>query len=347
MFDFAYPRNLLTLLAVVAFGLLFWWAQVSDKRKLKRFGQLKVLMPLMPDVSKYMPRVKITLRLLALIAIALILARPRAGKAEPHQSRVDGIEIMIAFDVSNSMLASSTDNPNGMSRLDQARLLLEKLIDKLHNDKVGLVVFAAESKTQMPLTTDYFTAKMYLSELSPSMVGIQGTSITDAIKMSSNSFSPTDSIHKAIILITDAENHEGDAITAAKAAAEKGIQVDVVGVGTTKGMPIPIGNNDYLRDSEGTVVLTSFDEKQAEEIAKAGNGMYVNGASAKALDTLTSTLDNLDKTQFKSVKYKASAEQFPTFAWIALILLLIDSFVVDRKISWLKGINFFTKDNKR
>lgn len=346
MFDFAYPQNLLTLLAVVAFGLLFWWSQASCKRKLKRFGQLTVMMPLMPDVSKYMPRVKITLRLLALVAIALILARPRAGKTEPHQSRIDGIEIMIAFDVSNSMLASSTDNPNGMSRLDQARLLLEKLIDKLHNDKVGLVVFAAESKTQMPLTTDYFTAKMYLSELSPSMVGIQGTSITDAINMSTNSFSPTDSIHKAIILITDAENHEGDAITATKTAAEKGIQVDVVGVGTSKGMPIPIGNNDYLRNSEGTVVLTSFDEKQAEEIAKAGNGIYVNGASNKALDTLTSTLDNLDKTQFKSVKYKASAEQFPTFAWIAFILLLIDSFVVDRKISWLKGINFFTKDNK-
>lgn len=345
MFDFAYPELLTLLLSLVAIALLFWWAQLSRKAKLKRFGNIPTLMPLMPDASKYKPRIKIVLELLALAAIVIVLARPRWGDKIPQQSRMEGIEIMIAFDVSNSMLASASDDPNGISRLDRARLLLEKLLDKLHNDKVGLVVFAGEAKTQMPLTTDYYTAKMYLSELSPSMVQMQGTSITDAINMSTRAFSQDPNVNKAIILITDAENHEGDALEAAKEAAKNGIQIDVIGVGSAKGVPIPIGNaSDYLRDRDGQVVLTTFDQSAAEALAKAGDGIYVNGSSTRALTTLTDALDSVDKTEFKRVQYKASAEQFPTFAWLALILLVADIFILDRKIGWLKKINFFTKD---
>ncbi|MCC8117142.1 MAG: VWA domain-containing protein [Bacteroidales bacterium] len=345
MFDFAYPHLLFLLFSIVAIGLLFWWAQASRKANLRKFGHLGVLEHLMPDASKYKPRVKIVLQLLALAAIIIVLCRPRAGEKVPQQSRIEGIEIMIAFDVSNSMLASANDDPNGISRLDRARLLLEKLLTKLDNDKVGLVVFAGEAKTQMPLTTDYYTAKMYLSELSPKLVSLQGTAITDAINMSANSFSKDDKVNKAIILITDAENHEGDAIEAAKSAADKGIQIDVIGVGSAKGVPIPINasGTDYLRDKDGQVVLTSFDEEAAKRLAEVGDGIYVNGASSKALDTLVSALDEVDKTEFKKVQYKASAEQFPTFAWIALGLLIIDLLVVDRKMSWLKDVNLFSK----
>lgn len=345
MFDFAYPQLLFLLFAVAAIGLLYWWSRVSRKANLRKYGHLDVLEHLMPDASKYKPRIKIVLQLLALAAIVIILARPRAGEKVPQQTRIEGIEIMIAFDVSNSMLASANDDPNGISRLDRARLLLEKLLTKLDNDKVGLIVFAGEAKTQMPLTTDYYTAKMYLNDLSPKLVSLQGTAITDAINMAANSFSSDDKVNKAIILITDAENHEGDAIEAAKAAAAKGIQIDVIGVGSAKGVPIPINAtaSDFLRDNEDQVVLTSFDEKAAEKIAEVGDGIYVNGSSSKALDTLVDALDQVDKTEFKKVQYKASAEQFPTFAWIALALLICDLIVLDRKNSWLKDVNLFSK----
>lgn len=345
--DFAYPSHLLLFAAAILIGALFAFARLSRKRKLKRYGRADVISALMPDASRYKPRIKIVLELLAVIAIVIVLARPRYGDKESRQSRVNGIEIMIAFDLSNSMLASATDDPNGVSRMDRARLLLEKLLSKLDNDKVGLVVFAGEAKTQMPLTPDHYTAKLYLNELSPEMMQMQGTSITDAINLSANSFTPDDKIGKAIILITDAEDHEGDAIKAAKEAVERGIQVDVIGVGSTKGAMIPLDDEgSFLKDNDGNVVMTKIDENAARKIAKAGKGVYVNGSSSKAFETLMQSLDNLDKGEFDRVGYKTSAEQFPTFAWIALILLVADVFVLDRKIGWLKKINFFTKEDK-
>lgn len=349
MFDFAYPAHFALLGSLLIVAGLFWWAMASKKSKLKRFGHLNVLSPLMPDASKYKPRIKIVLELIALAAIVFVLARPRFGEMKPKQSRVNGIEIVIAFDLSNSMLASSTDDPKGVSRLDRARLLLEKLLTRLDNDKVGLVIFAGEAKTQMPLTPDHYTAKMYLNELSPSIMTMQGTSITDAINLSVNSFSPDDKVGKAIILITDAEDHEGDAVEAAKDAVKNGIQVDVIGVGSPNGGTIPIDteHGEFLRDNEGNVVVTKIDEEAAKKIAKAGKGVYVNGASPKALDELVDALDNLDKSEFSRVEYSTSAEQFPTFTWIAIILLIIDIFVLDRKIGWLKNINFFTKDKTK
>ena len=271
----------------------------------------------------------------------IVLARPRAG-AKEQQEVSAGIEVMIAFDVSNSMLASSTDRPDGVSRLDRARLLLEKLVDRLDNDKVGLVVFAGQSKMQLPLTSDFYTAKMYLNELSPNQISYQGTSISSAIKMAMNGFSPAEDMHKAIILITDAEDHEGEAIETARLAAENDIQIDVIGLGTPAGNVLP-----GFADNEGRPVVTRLNEELAQKIAEAGDGIYVNGASPSALSDLSAQLDKLQKSEFRSVTYKAGAEQFPTFAAIALIFLLIDIFVVDRKISWLRGINFFTKEDKK
>lgn len=346
MFDFAYPINLVLLGSLIIIALLFWWAQASKKSKLRRFGNPALLARLMPDASVYKPRIKIVLELIALAAIVIMLARPRYGDRQSKQSRVNGIEVVIAFDLSNSMLASSTDDPEGVNRLDRARLLLEKLLDRLSNDKVGLVIFAGEAKTQMPLTTDHYTAKMYLNELTPALLSYQGTSITDAINLSVNSFSEDDKAGKAIILITDAEDHEGDAVEAAKAAVSKGIQVDVIGVGTAKGAAIPMPGGDLMKDNEGNTVITAFDEASAQKIAKAGKGVYVNGASSKALDKLTKSLDNLDKGEFSRTEFSTSAEQFPTFAWLALVMLVIDVFVLDRKIGWLKNINFFSKSDK-
>ena len=341
MFDFANPTYLYLLAAVSVAVLLFMAARASRRAKLRRFGRMASIEHLMPDTSRYTPAVKLTLQMIALAALVIVLARPRAG-AKEQQEVSAGIEVMIAFDVSNSMLASSTDRPDGVSRLDRARLLLEKLVDRLDNDKVGLVVFAGQSKMQLPLTSDFYTAKMYLNELSPNQISYQGTSISSAIKMAMNGFSPAEDMHKAIILITDAEDHEGEAIETARLAAENDIQIDVIGLGTPAGNVLP-----GFADNEGRPVVTRLNEELAQKIAEAGDGIYVNGASPSALSDLSAQLDKLQKSEFRSVTYKAGAEQFPTFAAIALIFLLIDIFVVDRKISWLRGINFFTKEDKK
>lgn len=344
MFDFANPYLLYLLWLVPLFALFYWMARQSRRKRLARFGRKEVLAHLMPDVSPYKPAIKICLRLIALAALIIVLARPRAGEKE-HDETLAGIEVMIAFDVSNSMLASSTDDPSATTRLDRAKLLLEKTLSRLTNDKVGLVIFAGSAKVQFPMTTDFYTANMYLNELNPSMMSYQGTSIAEAIGMAMNGFSPDENVHKAIILITDSEDHEGDAVEAAKAAAEKGIQVDVIGLGSAKGAPIPMpgSNGGYFTDAEGKMVLTSLNEKLASEIAEAGKGIFVNGASSDALDRLVNQLETLQKSEFKHVAYSAGAEQFPLFAWIALIFLVIDAFVLDRKNNLLRKVNFFTK----
>jgi Ca-activated chloride channel family protein len=345
MFDFANPYLLYLLWLVPIFFGIFWWSQSRRRKRLERFGQMGVIAHLMPNASKYKPTIKITLQLIALAALVFVLARPRAGEKQ-HDETVSGIEIMIAFDVSNSMLASATDDPEGTSRLDRARLILEKLIDKLDNDKVGLVIYAGTAKTQFPITTDFGAAKMYLSDLNPSMMDYQGTSIAEAITMATQGFSPAEDVHKAIILITDSEDHEGEAIEATKEAAKKGIQVNVIGLGSAKGAPIPVAGRkgEYMTDpTTGQMVLTTIDEKLATEIAATGKGIFVNGASSDALDKLSEQLDTLQKSELKHVAYTAGAEQFPIFAWIAFLFLVIDIFVLERKNAMLSKINFFTK----
>ncbi len=348
MFDFANPHLLYLLLTCVAVAGLYVLARAARRRKLRRFGRPDVVEALMPEASRYKPAIKIVLEVLALAALVIVLARPRAGQKE-QEARVDGIEVMIAFDVSNSMLASSSDDPAGISRLDRSRLVLEKLIDRLHNDKVGLVIFAGDAKTQLPLTTDFYSAKMYLNELQPGMIANQGTDISMAIDMAMNGFSADEDTHKAIILITDSEDHEGEAIETAKLAKENGIQVNVVGVGSAKGAPIPMSgrSGDYLRDMQGNVVTTTINEELGKQLAEAAGGVYVNAAASSALEDLESKLDSLEKSEFNRISYTAGAEQFPTFAWLALILLVVDVLVLERKIGWLTHINFFTKSDKK
>ena len=348
MFDFANPHLLYLLLTCGAAVVLYVLARAARRRKLRRFGRPEVVETLMPEASRYKPTIKIVLEVLALAALVIVLARPRAGQKE-EEARVDGIEVMIAFDVSNSMLASASDDPQGISRLDRSRLVLEKLIDRLHNDKVGLVIFAGDAKTQLPLTTDFYSAKMYLNELEPGMIANQGTDLSMAIDMAMNGFSPDEDTRKAIILITDSEDHEGEALDAAKMAKENNIQVNIVGVGSAKGAPIPVPGHkgEYMRDMQGNVVTTTINEELARQLAEAGGGVYVNAASSSALEDLEAQLDTLEKSEFNRVSYTAGAEQFPTFAWIALILLVIDVLVLERKIGWLTNINFFTKTDKK
>ena len=280
MFSFANPYLLYLLFLIPAITGLYLLSRYSRKRKLKRYGKLAVLSPLMPDASRYKPWIKITWQLLAVAALVFVLARPRAG-AKEEVSEVQGIEVMICLDVSNSMLASSTDDPKGVSRLQRAKLVLEKLIDKLDNDKVGLIVFAGDAYTQLPITSDFVSAKMFLNSISTEMVPTQGTSIGAAIEMAMSSFTPTDDMQKAIIVITDGESFDDDPIAATQTAVKQGIQVDVIGLGSTKGSLIPIGRNgQFMKDDEGNPVTTRLDEAMAQKIAETGEGIYVQGASS-------------------------------------------------------------------
>lgn len=345
MFSFANLEYLYLLLLIPVIAVLFLWSRAKRKKSIAKFGRKAVVETLMPDVSTYKPWIKLTLELLALAAIVIVLARPRAG-ARTSTTTTRGIEVMVALDVSNSMRASCSDNPDDMSRLERSKMILEKLIDKFENDRVGLIVFAGNAYVQMPITSDYLSAKMYLSSINTNMVPTQGTAIGAAINLAMNSFSKNKKCQKSIIVITDGENHEDDAVGAAKDAAKNGIQVNVVGMGATNGAPIPMSNGGYLKDNDGQVVTTFLNEKMASDIAAAGKGVYVSGAAGDALETLQDSLNKLAKSNLSQVTYSQRDEQFPIFAWIAILLIIADMFVSERKNSWLKKYNFFTKDGK-
>lgn len=348
MISFVYPYLLYLLFLVPALGALFWWARSARNRKLRKFGNPQVLASLMPEASRYMPWVKLSLSLIVVALLVIILARPRATGAieqtarETEQSR--GIEIMICLDVSNSMLASATDDPQGIARLDRAKHLLEQLIKKMRDDKIGLIVFAGDAYTQLPITADRISAQMFVNGVSPEMVPTQGTAIGAAIDMAMDSFTPDDKGGKAIVIITDGENFEDDAVQSARRAASAGIQVDVIGLGSGKGAPIILNRktNEYMKDYSGNQIITRLNEEQAQKIASAGKGIYISGSSNTAIADLDAKLDTLAKSDFMRTTLSPRAEQFPVFAWLALIFMIIEAITVSRKISWLRKINFFT-----
>lgn len=341
MFRFAQPLFLYLLLLVPLMWGLYLYARYLRRRNIKRFGNINYLAELAPDVSRWRPLVKMILQSLAFTVIVFILARPQFG-TKLETVKTEGVEIMIALDVSNSMLARDI-NP---SRLDKAKMMLSKLVDDLDNDKVGLVVFAGDAYTQLPITTDYVSAKMFLNSIDTEMVPTQGTAIGQAIKTAMNSFSPESSAEQAIIIITDGENHEDDAVEAARAATQKGVKVSVVGVGSTKGAPIPIAKstNNFIKDAEGKVVITKLNEEMAQEVAKAGEGVYVRADNTNgALQALINEVRTMKSAEFERKTYSEYNEQFPGLAWIALIILFIDIILLDRKYGFLSSINIFTK----
>lgn len=344
MVNFANPKLLYLLAAVAVFALLYWRMRFLRRRRIARFGNPSVLAELMPDVSKYLPTVKIVVALVALASMVVMLARPRT-KGKVTEEEMSGIEVMIAVDVSNSMLASSTDDPRGISRLQRAKHVLNSLLGKLDNDRVGLIVFAGDAFTQLPLTPDFVSAKLYLNEISTGMVENQGTDIGAAIQVAMNSFSGMKDVERAIVVITDAEDQIGDGVSIAKAAHDEGIEVDVIGLGSGKGAQIPLDRTytNWLKDENGQVVTTYLNEQLAQEIAAAGGGVYINGASATALNELAGRLDEIKKTNFGKINYTANDEQFPVFAWIALLMLIIDCIFSNRKIGFLRKYNFFSR----
>lgn len=349
MISLANPKALLLLLVIPVIALLYIAAIVAKKRKLSRFGSHYIAANLMPEASRYMPAVKFVLTLVAVILLIVALARPYTTSVltdDKQEEETSGIEIMICFDVSNSMLASSTDDANGVSRLQRAKFILEKLIDKLRMDKVGLIVFAGDAYTQLPITSDFISAKMFLNGLTTDAVPTQGTAIGTAIDMAVNSFSPESQFQKAILLITDVENFEDDALSAAKQASSAGIQVDVIGVGGEKPMPIPVSENstDYIVDASGQPAESTINVTLGQQIVKAGKGAYISGNDPDAVQQVVDQLKTLGKTDYKrKLAADNTNELFPIAILMALIILLIDMFMPNSKIKWLTKYNFFSK----
>ena len=292
----------------------------------------------MPDVSRWRPAVKFWLLQAALALLIIMLARPQMGTKISHEKRT-GIETIIAMDISNSMRAEDVA-PN---RLDRSKMIVENLVDKFSNDKIGLIVFAGDAFVQLPITSDYVSAKMFLSNIDPSMMATQGTDIATAINMATHSFTQDTEVGKAIVIITDGEDHEGGAMEAAKAAKAAGMHVYMLGVGSTQGAPIPIpGTNDYMRDNTGNTVMSALNEQMCREVAQAGGGAFIHVENnSRAQDQLDAELDKLSKKEIDSTVYSDFDEQFIAFAILALLLLILEVCILESKNPLLKNVSLF------
>ena len=343
MFRFANIEMLWWLIAIPVFVIAFIVMTKRKERQLKAFGDPELMAQLMPDASKSRPIWKFSLLLVALVLLIVAAARPQFGQKENTVKR-QGIEVMVALDISNSMLAEDVA-PN---RLDRAKQMLSKMIDNMVDDKVGLVVFAGEAFTQLPITCDYVSAKMFLNTITPNLIQTQGTAIGTALQTAITSFgSPESEAGRAIILITDGENHEDDAIAAAKKAHELGIKVFVIGIGKPEGAPIPKpGTNDYFKDRQGQVVVSKLNEEMCQQIAQAGSGVYVRCDNTNtAMRALQQELDHIATSELESTVYADYNEQYQSFALIALFLLMIEFFIMSRKNHRLTRMDLFKENS--
>jgi Ca-activated chloride channel homolog len=340
LFRFAHPDFLYLLLLLPAVILLFIINEIRKKNALKRLGDSNLVSGLVPEMSKTRPVIKFILQLVAVTAGVIMLARPQFG-SKIEDVKKQGVEVIIALDVSNSMLAEDIQ-PDRLTRAKQA---ISRLVDDLDNDKIGLIVFAGDAYIQIPITTDYISAKMFLSAINPNMVPKQGTAIGAAINLGVRSFSPGEGKSKAIIIITDGENHEDDPVKDAEDASKAGIVIHTIGIGSTDGVPIPFVNNgkkDYLKDADGNTVITKLDEDILKKIALSTNGNYVRANNSNiGLDEIYAQIKKMKKQDLESTMYTEYNDQFQIFAAIALVLLIADFIIMERKNRRLANIRLF------
>lgn len=343
MFRFEDPQYLWLLALVPVLALIRMAFMLQRSRKLKAFGDKQLVKQLMPDASKSRPEVKFWLMQAALALLVVILARPQMGTKVSKDKR-QGIEAVIALDISNSMRATDVVP----SRLDKSKLMIENLVDHFTNDKIALVVFAGDAFIQLPMTSDYVSAKMFLENTDPSLIATQGTDIARAIELSMKSFSQNSKTGKAIIVITDGEDHEGGAMEAAKDAEKKGIRVFILGIGSTKGAPIPMGNGGYLKDASGQTVMTALNEDMCKQIASAGKGTYIHVDNTNdAEEHLDNEISKMQKGDTSSVIYSEYDEQFQAVAIVLLVVLIIEIMVMDKQNPLAKGIHLFRRKEKK
>ena len=339
MFRFANIEILWILLTIPVFIIAFIFYTRRKRQQLATFGDPSLIETLAPNVSRVRPVVKFSIAMVALTLLIIAAARPQFGQNERTVKR-EGIEVMMALDISNSMLAEDV----APSRLDRAKQVLSRLMDDMVDDKVGLIVFAGDAFVQLPITCDYVSAKMFLNTITPALIKTQGTAIGAAINTCIRSFGADQSeAGRAIILITDGENHEDDAIAAAEKAKELGIKILVVGIGKPEGSPIPIpGTHDYMKDRQGSVVVSKLNEDMCREIAKTAGGLYVRCDNTNtALRSIKKELETLATADIETTVYADYNEQYQSFALLALLLLVIDFFIFNRKNKSLARFDLF------
>lgn len=326
MIQFAQSQYLLLILLIPVFFLLQSLVFRFRTRRIRKFGDEQLVRQLMPSYSRTRTWVRLVLFSIGFFFFAIGLSRPQIGaKLTEHETK--GAEIMIVLDVSNSMLAEDY-SPN---RLERAKLAISRLVDKLRDDRIGLIVFAGNSFVQLPITTDYVSAKMFLGSISTDSVPIQGTAIGDAINTAIRSFSAQSEKSRAIIIITDGENHEDDPVAAATQAAEMGIRVFTIGVGSPEGKPIPM-DGELLKDKDGNIVVTRLDESILQEVAKAGKGVYVRaGNSEFGLNPVIDDIRKMEDEKYNSIVFEEYDEQFMYFLAMALFFFVIEMLIGDRR----------------
>jgi len=341
MFRLQNIHYLYGLLAIPALLIIYLLMRQWRKKAIHSFGDQKIVEQLMPDVSTAKTTFKFLMILLSLTLAIIGIVNPQIGSKLQEVKR-KGADVMIALDVSNSMKAEDL-SPN---RLERAKQAIAKLLDKLEGDRIGIVVFAGEAYIQLPITTDYGAAKLFLETIDTDVIPTQGTAIGAAIRMSMESFGQDQGKNKAIIVITDGENHEDDAVKAAQEAVDKGISVNVIGMGSPDGSPIPIRKNGtqigFKKDKEGNTVVTKLDEQMCQEIASAGNGAYVHASNSETgLNSILDEVNKLEKKNFESKMYSDYDDKFYYFLIPALLLMIIELFINEKKSKWVEQLNLF------
>ena len=319
---FAEPKYLFLILLIPVFFVIQAVVLKLRKRKIRKFGDEELVEQLMPSYSRAKVWLRLSLFSLAFLFFSLGMARPQMGAVlKEHTAR--GAEVMIVLDVSNSMLAEDY-SPN---RLERAKLAISRVVDKLRDDRIGLVVFAGNSFVQLPITTDYVSAKMFLNSISTGSVPIQGTAMGEAISTALRSFSAQSDKSRAIIVITDGENHEDDPVAAAEQAASMGVRVFTIGVGSPQGTMIPLEDGGYLEDREGNPVVTRLDDKVLQDVAAAGKGLYIHAGNRE----FGLEIARMDDEEYSSIVFEEYDELYMYFLAVAFFFLLIEMLVGDRR----------------
>lgn len=344
MFRFANPQYLWLLWLLPLLAALFWAAARNRRKRLERFGHFDVLRELMPDVSTGRVKLKFILFCTALALLILAAARPQLG-SKLREEKSQGVEMMLVVDVSNSMLAEDFE-PN---RLERTKYAINKLFDGLQQDRVGLIVFAGEPKVQLPITSDYRMAKAFARRIDTSLADVQGTAVGKALEQALLSFSgeTAESHSRVIILITDGENHEDDALEVARQAAEAGIRIYTIGIGTPEGAPIQI-NGEFIKDEKGDMVVSKLDEKLLQQIAEITGGAYVRSTKQSiGLDEIVRSINDMEQTEFSTVRFEEFNEQYPYLLAVALVLLLVEFVLLDRRNPLLAHLNIFREKREQ
>ncbi|MBQ9138571.1 MAG: VWA domain-containing protein [Alistipes sp.] len=336
MFQFANPHILWLLLVVPAMVVILFALSQLRKRNIAKFGNPQLLKSLMPDLSSWRTKTKSLLFLTAVTAVIFAAARPQFG-SKLREQKSQGIEMMLVVDVSNSMLTEDFA-PN---RLDRTRYAIDKLFASMNQDRVGLVVFAGESKVQLPITTDYRMARSFTKRLSPELVAVQGTEIGQALDLASLSFSKNRDAGRVIILITDGETHDNAALDAAKRAAEQGIRIYAVGIGTPEGAPVRVGG-ELLKDENDEIVVSRLNEELLQQITAATGGGYIRATNAAfGLEEIVEEIEKIEQGELTTLAFEEYNEQFQWILAVAAVLLVLESLLLPRRNPRLRRFNIF------